>query len=412
MENFQVYRDIQARTGGDIYIGVVGPVRTGKSTFIRRFMELVALPGMDEKMQKEVRDQLPLSGSGKMITTVEPKFIPKEAVSVDLGEDRKAKVRLIDCVGFLVKDAQTAPAIRIISIMRQGIISAWAMVCSISLKEIMCVCSYSCFSPRRWGVFFPLPAPQGRVTYLLLYFVCGFGLAVQQREEVGGAAFPLPPLWKADSLRSDCLGLTRVGVFFGGGFLGLGCLPLGAALHGLLVGQLALPQVLLDLLLALLLLALRQEQRLLYGSFPAVAGRAVQLHRPCGRQTGRTHSCVPASEALFDKRAAVYLAGGWAVAQGTGTPGQIQRQLSQGCLGVLFGKRRVPRRQRVLGALGDLLFAPVLNIKMLVGVEMAHGHTPPYGDVAVRKNADEPRQRTLLPSSQRRSAAANKFSFV
>ena len=105
MENFQVYRDIQARTGGDIYMGVVGPVRTGKSTFIRRFMELVALPGMDEKMQKEVRDQLPLSGSGKMITTVEPKFIPKEAVSVDLGEDRKAKVRLIDCVGFLVKDA-------------------------------------------------------------------------------------------------------------------------------------------------------------------------------------------------------------------------------------------------------------------------------------------------------------------
>ena len=58
MENFQIYRDIQARTGGDIYIGVVGPVRTGKSTFIRRFMELIALPGMDEKMQKEVRDQL------------------------------------------------------------------------------------------------------------------------------------------------------------------------------------------------------------------------------------------------------------------------------------------------------------------------------------------------------------------
>ena len=105
MENFQIYRDIQARTGGDIYIGVVGPVRTGKSTFIRRFMELIALPGMDEKMQKEVRDQLPLSGSGKMITTVEPKFIPKEAIPVDLGEDLKVQVRLIDCVGFLVKDA-------------------------------------------------------------------------------------------------------------------------------------------------------------------------------------------------------------------------------------------------------------------------------------------------------------------
>ena len=85
MENFQIYRDIQARTGGDIYIGVVGPVRTGKSTFIRRFMEIAALPQMSERKQAEIRDQLPLSGSGKIITTVEPKFIPKEAVSVSLG---------------------------------------------------------------------------------------------------------------------------------------------------------------------------------------------------------------------------------------------------------------------------------------------------------------------------------------
>ena len=106
METFQVYRDIQARTGGDVYIGVVGPVRTGKSTFVRRFMELVALPQMEEKQQKEVRDQLPLSGSGKIITTVEPKFIPKEAVPIPLGQDQKVKVRLIDCVGFLVKDAE------------------------------------------------------------------------------------------------------------------------------------------------------------------------------------------------------------------------------------------------------------------------------------------------------------------
>ena len=105
MENFQVYRDIQARTGGDIYIGVVGPVRTGKSTFIRRFMEILALPGMDAGKQAEVRDQLPLSGSGKLITTVEPKFIPKEAVEVKLEEDQYVKVKLIDCVGFLVKDA-------------------------------------------------------------------------------------------------------------------------------------------------------------------------------------------------------------------------------------------------------------------------------------------------------------------
>ena len=70
MENFQVYRDIQARTGGDIYIGVVGPVRTGKSTFIRRFMETAALPGISEEKRDELRDALPVSGSGKMITTV------------------------------------------------------------------------------------------------------------------------------------------------------------------------------------------------------------------------------------------------------------------------------------------------------------------------------------------------------
>ena len=105
MENFQIYRDIQARTGGDIYIGVVGPVRTGKSTFIRRFMEIVALPQMSETKQTEIRDQLPLSGSGKMITTAETKFIPKEAIPVTLGTDQKVKIRLIDSVGFLVKDA-------------------------------------------------------------------------------------------------------------------------------------------------------------------------------------------------------------------------------------------------------------------------------------------------------------------
>ena len=72
MENINVYKDIQARTGGDIYIGIVGPVRTGKSTFIRRFMEVLALPALAENVQNEVRDQLPLSGSGKLITTVEP----------------------------------------------------------------------------------------------------------------------------------------------------------------------------------------------------------------------------------------------------------------------------------------------------------------------------------------------------
>ena len=105
MVNFQVYKDIQARTNGEIYIGVVGPVRSGKSTFIRRFMELVALPALSQLRQSQVRDELPLSGSGKLITTVEPKFIPKEAVNMTLGEDIPVRLRLIDCVGFLVPDA-------------------------------------------------------------------------------------------------------------------------------------------------------------------------------------------------------------------------------------------------------------------------------------------------------------------
>ncbi|BFL47483.1 stage IV sporulation protein A [Lactonifactor longoviformis] len=105
MDTYNVYKDIQARTKGEIYIGVVGPVRTGKSTFIRRFMELVALPNMPEDQQAEVRDQLPLSGSGKLITTVEPKFIPKEATEVTLSDDVKAKIRLIDCVGYMVPEA-------------------------------------------------------------------------------------------------------------------------------------------------------------------------------------------------------------------------------------------------------------------------------------------------------------------
>ena len=105
MDAFAVYRDIQARTGGQFLIGVVGPVRTGKSTFIRRFLEALALPAMEENTKAEMRDQLPLSGSGTLITTVEPKFIPKEAVEIQLGEDILIRLRLIDCVGFLVPEA-------------------------------------------------------------------------------------------------------------------------------------------------------------------------------------------------------------------------------------------------------------------------------------------------------------------
>ena len=105
MDKYQVYRDMETRTNGDFYIGVVGPVRTGKSTFIRRFMEQLVLPAMDPAQQAEVRDQLPLSGEGRLITTVEPKFIPKEAADITLTQEQKIRIRLIDCVGFLVPDA-------------------------------------------------------------------------------------------------------------------------------------------------------------------------------------------------------------------------------------------------------------------------------------------------------------------
>lgn len=102
MDQFRIYKDIQARTNGEIYIGVVGPVRTGKSTFIRRFMEQIGLEQLDEREQKEIIDQLPVSGSGKIITTVEPKFVPKKGVELELEKDIPAKVKLIDCVGFLI----------------------------------------------------------------------------------------------------------------------------------------------------------------------------------------------------------------------------------------------------------------------------------------------------------------------
>lgn len=106
MENFNVYSDIKARTDGEIYIGVVGPVRTGKSTFIKRFMEQMVLPEMEDGHAKErARDELPQSAAGKTIMTTEPKFIPKEAVEIPLGDGVEAKIRLIDCVGFMVDGA-------------------------------------------------------------------------------------------------------------------------------------------------------------------------------------------------------------------------------------------------------------------------------------------------------------------
>ena len=101
-----IYRDIEARTGGEIYIGVVGPVRTGKSTFIKRFMELLVMPQITDEHQKaQTRDELPQSAAGKTIMTTEPKFIPKEAAKISLEDGIEARVRLIDCVGFMVNGA-------------------------------------------------------------------------------------------------------------------------------------------------------------------------------------------------------------------------------------------------------------------------------------------------------------------
>ncbi len=106
MDNFHVYKDMEARTRGEIYIGVVGPVRTGKSTFIKRFMELLVLPSMeDENIRNLSRDELPQSAAGKTVMTTEPKFIPKEAAQIQVGDGITVKIRLIDCVGFMVEGA-------------------------------------------------------------------------------------------------------------------------------------------------------------------------------------------------------------------------------------------------------------------------------------------------------------------
>ena len=106
MENINVYEDIAKRTDGDIYVGVVGPVRTGKSTFIKRFMDLLVIPNIENEYKKErATDELPQSASGRTIMTTEPKFVPNEAVQITIGENIKLKTRLVDCVGYLVNNA-------------------------------------------------------------------------------------------------------------------------------------------------------------------------------------------------------------------------------------------------------------------------------------------------------------------
>ncbi|MGB9867248.1 MAG: stage IV sporulation protein A [Bacillota bacterium] len=106
METFDVFRHIAERTGGDIYIGVLGPVRAGKSTFIRRFVELFLLPNIsDPNVRERIVDALPQAGAGRTITTVEPKFIPEQGVEISLKENIVLRVRLVDCTGYVVPGA-------------------------------------------------------------------------------------------------------------------------------------------------------------------------------------------------------------------------------------------------------------------------------------------------------------------
>ena len=103
MAEYSIYQDIKERSGGDVYIGVVGPVRTGKSTFIKKFMDLLVIPNIENVHQAErARDELPQSAQGRTIMTTEPKFIPNEAVEINMGDNARMNVRMIDCVGYVV----------------------------------------------------------------------------------------------------------------------------------------------------------------------------------------------------------------------------------------------------------------------------------------------------------------------
>jgi len=107
MDNFNIFKDIAERTGGDIYLGVVGAVRTGKSTFIKRFMEQVVIPNIEDEFEKvRATDELPHSGAGKTITTIEPKFVPNQAVNIKVSEGLKVNIRLVDCVGYPIEGAK------------------------------------------------------------------------------------------------------------------------------------------------------------------------------------------------------------------------------------------------------------------------------------------------------------------
>ena len=106
MSDSNLYSELAARTGGAIMLGVVSPVRTGKSGFIKRFMETLVIPRIEnDYLRERARDELPQSASGKTIMTAEPKFVPENAVSIRLGENTELSVRLVDCVSYMVEGA-------------------------------------------------------------------------------------------------------------------------------------------------------------------------------------------------------------------------------------------------------------------------------------------------------------------
>ena len=106
MAERSIYKDIAERTGGDIYIGVVGPVRSGKSTFITRFMQELVLPNMgDEAARERARDEMPQSAAGRTVMTTEPKFVPDEGVALTLEGGVSMRVKMVDCVGYMIPEA-------------------------------------------------------------------------------------------------------------------------------------------------------------------------------------------------------------------------------------------------------------------------------------------------------------------
>lgn len=108
MDKQEIIKNIASRTGGDIYLGVVGAVRTGKSTFIKKVMEAIVVPNIEDEFErKRATDEIPQSASGKTIMTIEPKFVPNNAAKIKI-DDFSCNIRLIDCVGYLIKNAKGA----------------------------------------------------------------------------------------------------------------------------------------------------------------------------------------------------------------------------------------------------------------------------------------------------------------